>query len=403
MSGARRRGSRRDRAQTGEVRGESEVGDRGVEEQAVKSAITPSGTQLDALEARVAHLEALLRTTISEKDQVALSTSPMKPLAGVLRTGFQQITTAAESGERLTGIPTGYEKLDAKIAGLHAGDLTIVASRPGLGKTSFVLNLAVNVASPRTLRVPPPAGAPGDEVERNVPGFGVAVFSLEMPEVQLAVRMACSEGRVDLGKLRQGYLQPEDWRKLTESASYLSTLPIWIDDTPAIGLLEMRAKVQRVQADYNREATETEPARKVGLVVVDYVQLMKGDETAPNREQQIGEISRGLKHLAKELMVPVIAISQLNRAVETRSTRDKRPQISDLRESGALEDDADTIIFIYRDDYYYPETSNARGLAELIIAKQRNGPTGRVFTRFTTSCTRFDNIRPNDYPDFEDD
>jgi replicative DNA helicase len=329
-------------------------------------------------------------------------TSSVQPLAQVLKAAFEQITAAAERGDRITGVSTGYEKLDAKTAGLHEGDLMIVAARPGMGKTSFVLNLGVNVASPRTVSSPGP-GENGHGVERHEPGHGVCVFSLEMPREQLATRMVCSEGRVDLGRLRQGFLQPDDWRRLTEAASYLSSLPIWIDDTPAIGILELRAKVRRIQAEYNRPATATSAERKVGLVVIDYLQLMKGRDGVNSREQEISEISRGLKQLAKELRVPVIALSQLNRAVETRTTKDKRPQLSDLRESGAIEQDADTIIFIYRDEYYNAETTNAKGIAELIIAKQRNGPTGKVLTRFTASCTRFDNLAPGDYPEMVDD
>src|SRR6185369_14474227 len=177
---------------------------------------------------------------------------------------------------------------------------------------------------------------------------------------------------------------------------------IWIDDTSAIGLLELRAKVRRIQAEYNREATPTTAERKVGLVVVDYLQLMKGRDGVNSREQEISEISRGLKQLAKELSVPVIALSQLNRAVETRTTKDKRPQLSDLRESGAIEQDADTIIFIYRDEYYNKDTS-AKGIAELLISKQRNGPTGKVLVKFTAACTRFDNLAACDYPEKVDD
>ena len=325
-----------------------------------------------------------------------------QPLAQVLKAAFEQITAAAERGDRITGISTGYEKLDAKTAGLHNGDLTIVAARPGMGKTSFVLNLAVNVASPRAVRAPGP-GEAGHGVERHEPGFGVAVFSLEMPREQLATRMVCSEGRVDLGRLRQGFLQPDDWRRLTEAASYLSSLPIWIDDTPALGLLELRAKVRRIQAEYDRSASANSQERRVGLVVVDYLQLMKGRDGVNSREQEISEISRGMKQMAKELKVPVIALSQLNRAVETRTTKDKRPQLLDLRESGAIEQDADTIIFIYRDDYYNPETTNAKGIAELLISKQRNGPTGKVLVRFAASCTRFDNLAAGDYPENVDD
>jgi len=321
-----------------------------------------------------------------------------QPIALALRAAFEQITAAAERGDRITGISTGYERLDGKTAGLHDGDLMIIAARPGMGKTSFVLNLAVNVASPRTISMPGP-GEDGHGVERHAPGFGVAVFSLEMPREQLATRMVCCEGRVDVGKVRQGFLQPDDWRRLTEAASYLSTLPVWLDDTPAISLLEVRAKVRRIQAEYNQEPSPGNPGRRMGLVVIDYLQLMKGRDGVSSREQEISEISRGLKQLAKELKIPVIALSQLNRAVETRTTKDKRPQLSDLRESGAIEQDADTIIFIYRDEYYNPETTNSKGLAELIIAKQRNGPTGKVLVRFAASCTRFDNLAPGEVPE----
>lgn len=252
-----------------------------------------------------------------------------QPISQVLRAAFEQISKAAERGDRITGISTGFAKLDEKTAGLHDGDLTIVAARPGMGKTSFVLNLAVNVASPRAVNVPGP-GERGSE--KREPGFGVAVFSLEMPREQLATRMVCSEGRVDVGKLRGGHLTPEDWRRLTEGASYLSMLPIWLDDTPAIGLLELRAKCRRIQAEYNRPAKDGEPEKRVGLIVIDYLQLMSGRPGVSSREQEISEISRGLKQLAKELRVPVIALSQLNRAVETRATKEKRPQLSDLRE-----------------------------------------------------------------------
>ncbi|WP_437672823.1 replicative DNA helicase [Sorangium sp. So ce131] len=325
-----------------------------------------------------------------------------QPIAQVLKAAFEQITAAAERGDRITGISTGYEKLDAKTAGLHDGDLSIIAARPGMGKTSFVLNLAVNVASPRTVSSPGPDEA-GHGVERHEPGFGAAIFSLEMPREQLATRMVCCEGRVDLGRLRQGFLQPDDWRRLTEAASFLSTLPIWVDDTPAITLLELRAKVRRIQAEYDRPPANGSAGRRVGLVVIDYLQLMKGRDGVNSREQEISEISRGLKQLAKELKVAVIALSQLNRAVETRTTKDKRPQLSDLRESGAIEQDADNIMFIYRDEYYNPETTNHKGIAEIIVAKQRNGPTGKVLTRFTASCTRFDNLAPGDYPEMVDD
>jgi replicative DNA helicase len=336
-----------------------------------------------------------------ERKVFELSATPERTtlvkVSSTLRQCFAQISAAAERGDRITGLSTGYEKFDAKTAGLHAGDLTIVAARPGSGKSSWALNIAVNVAAPRAER----DLATGTEIQ--FPGEGVAVFSLEMPREQLATRMVCSEGRVDLGRLRQGLLQPDDWRRLTEAASFLSALPLWIDDTPAITLQDVRAKVRRLQAEYNKPGQPGTPAQKVGLVIIDYLQLMKGRDDVNSREQEIGEISRGLKQLAKELKIPVVALSQLNRAVETRSTKDKRPQLSDLRESGSLEQDADMVVFIYRDELYFAETTNAKGLAELIIAKQRNGPTGKVMVRFTASCTRFDNLAAGDYPMMEDE
>jgi replicative DNA helicase len=315
--------------------------------------------------------------------------SSVQRIEPIIRSVFEQITELARRGERITGVPTGFERLDAKTAGLHDGELTIVAARPGMGKTSFVLNVAVNVASPKTVS---DAGLEdAASAAREEPGMGVAVFSLEMPREQLASRMVCSEGRVDVGKMRQGFLQDRDWNSLTQAASFLYRLPIWIDDTPSLGVLELRAKVRRLQAEYDRATPEGGLGQRIGLVIVDYLQLMSGSQYTASREQEISEISRGLKRLSKELRVPVIALSQLNRAVETRGAKDKRPQLSDLRESGAIEQDADNIIFIYREDYYEVD-SDKRGIAELIIAKQRNGPTGRVKVRFESAYTRFDNL-----------
>jgi replicative DNA helicase len=326
-------------------------------------------------------------------------TSSVQRIEPIIRNVFEQITELAQRGERITGVPTGFERLDAKTAGLHDGELTIVAARPGMGKTSFVLNVAVNVASPKTIAEAGPASGLDDMgvgESREEPGMGVVVFSLEMPREQLASRMVCSEGRVDVGKMRQGFLQDRDWNNLTQAASFLYRLPIWIDDTPSLGVLELRAKVRRLQAEYDRAAPEGGIGRRIGLVIVDYLQLMSGSQYVASREQEISEISRGLKRLSKELRVPVIALSQLNRAVETRGTKDKRPQLSDLRESGAIEQDADNIIFIYRDDYYEAE-SDQRGIAELIVAKQRNGPTGKVKVRFESAYTRFDNLAQGEY------
>jgi replicative DNA helicase len=326
--------------------------------------------------------------------------SSVQRIEPIIRSVFEQITELARRGERITGVPTGFERLDGKTAGLHDGELTIVAARPGMGKTSFVLNIAVNVASPKT--VADGGDDNGGSDSREEPGVGVAVFSLEMPREQLASRMVCAEGRVDVGKMRQGFLQDRDWNSLTQAASFLYRLPIWIDDTPSLGVLELRAKVRRLQAEYNRPLPDGGFKQRIGLVIVDYLQLMSGSQHTSSREQEISEISRGLKRLSKELRVPVIALSQLNRAVETRGTKDKRPQLSDLRESGAIEQDADNIIFIFRDDYYEAE-SEQRGIAELIVAKQRNGPTGKVKVRFESAYTRFDNLAADQYNDADDE
>jgi len=320
--------------------------------------------------------------------------SSVERLLDVMKKSFKQLTDAMQRGDRITGVSTGFDRYDRLTAGLHEGDLTIVAARPGMGKTSFVLNVAVNVASPKGRE------AATDPTQRwEDPGVGVVVFSLEMPREQIANRMVCCEGKVDVGKVRQGFLNQQDWNRLTQSASFLGGLPIWIDDTPALGILELRAKVRRLQAEFDRVDETGRKIKKIGLVIVDYLQLMKGRDGVSSREQEISEISRGLKALAKELKVPVIALSQLNRAVETRSEKSKRPQLSDLRESGAIEQDADNICFIYRDDYYNKEASTEPNIAELIIAKQRNGPTGTVKVRFDREYTRFDNLAEGDYPD----
>ena len=322
--------------------------------------------------------------------------SSVERLLDVMKKSFKALTEAMQRGDRITGTPTGFDRYDRLTAGLHPGDLSIVAARPGMGKTSFVLNVATNVASPKGRESTADPNKRWDEQ-----GVGVAVFSLEMPREQIANRMVCSEGKVDVGKLRQGFLSPQDWSRLTQAASYLGSLPIWIDDTPSLSILELRAKVRRLQAEYDRTDDTGKKIRRIGLVVVDYLQLMRGRDGAQSREQEIIEISRGLKGLAKELHLPVIALSQLNRAVETRSEKSKRPQISDLRESGAIEQDADNIVFIYRDEYYNKEATAEPNVAELIIAKQRNGPTGTAKVRFDREFTRFDNLAEGEYVDDE--
>ncbi len=311
---------------------------------------------------------------------------------------FQILSEAAKRGGGITGTPTGFRQLDRKIAGLHPGDLYIVAGRPGMGKTSLVLNMAVNVAMPRRKAVAENS-EPYGEGDIEEPGDGVAFFSLEMPREQLAARLLSVEARVDVSRIRSGEIRREDWNKLTDAAARLGRLPIWLDDTPALTLLDLRAKVRRLQADVKR-GDAPGGATKIGMVCIDYLQLMQGRRDAGSREQEISELSRGLKQLAKEMGVPVMALSQLNRSVETRTTKDKRPQLSDLRESGAIEQDADAIFFIYRDEYYFKDSPD-RGIAEIIVAKQRNGPTGSIKVKFTSEFTRFDDLAPDEY-DFDE-
>jgi len=275
-----------------------------------------------------------------------------------------------ERKELVTGVPTGFKDFDKLTAGLQPSDLIVVAGRPSMGKTAFCLNVATHAAL-------------------NA-GTGVALFSLEMAREQLVLRMLCSEARVDNSKVRAGYLGERDFPKLANAAGRLHEALIYIDDTPAISVLELRAKARRLIRD--RE-------KKVGLVVVDYLQLMRGMGTAPNREQEISEISRSLKALAKELRVPVIGISQLNRRVEDRG--DKRPMMADLRESGAIEQDADVIAFVYRDEVYNPKSQD-KGTAEIIVAKQRNGPIGTVRLAFLNEFTRFEDLAEREEFAYED-
>ncbi len=287
---------------------------------------------------------------------------PYEHVGSVVTRAFEQITAAAERKEHVTGLPTGFTQLDKKTAGMHPGDLIIVAGRPSMGKTALALNVAVNAA-------------------RSREGVQVVVFSLEMPKEQLASRMLCSEARVDASLVRTGRLHRDDWPPLVRAAGEISELPIWIDDTPGLSLMELRAKARRLKVE-----------KGLDLVIIDYLQLMRSGSRSDSREQEISEISRSLKALAKELSLPVVALSQLNRGVETRGTKDKRPQLSDLRESGAIEQDADTIIFVYRDEVYDKESKD-KGIAELIVGKQRQGPTGTIRCSFSHTHTRFDNLQ----------
>ena len=263
----------------------------------------------------------------------------------------------------VTGVATGFSDLDEKTSGLQAGDLIIVAGRPSMGKTSFAMNIVEHAG-----------------IRSEMP---VAVFSMEMPAEQLTMRMLSSLGRIDQHRLRTGRLDDDDWPRLTSTVNMLSGTPIFIDDTPALSPGELRSRCRRLKREHG-----------LGLVMVDYLQLMQVPGNKENRTAEISEISRGLKALAKELSVPVIALSQLNRSLESRT--DKRPVMSDLRESGAIEQDADVILFIYRDEVYR-EDSPDKGKAEIIIGKQRNGPIGKVILTFLGQHTRFENYVPDHY------
>jgi replicative DNA helicase len=291
---------------------------------------------------------------ISE-DRVRPSFYPIKDL---IKSSFKTIERLYEKRQLITGVPTGFQRLDELTSGLQPADLIIIAGRPSMGKTAFALNIAQHAS-----------------VRAATP---IAIFSLEMSKEQLALRMLCSEAKVDAHRLRGGFLSESDWPKLTRAAGSLSEAPLFIDDTPGLSALEMRAKSRRLKIEHN-----------LGLVIVDYLQLMRGRASADSREQEISDISRSLKALAKELSIPVIALSQLNRRVEERG--DKRPQLSDLRESGAIEQDADVILFLYRDEVYNKAEEN-RGKAEVIIGKQRNGPTDKVDLAFLDKYTRFENL-----------
>lgn len=279
-------------------------------------------------------------------------------LKDVIKKSIEDIERLQEFRESVSGVPSHFTDLDRMTAGFQPSDLIIIAARPSMGKTAFALNIMRNAA-----------------LESGVP---VGFFSLEMSKEQLAMRLLCAEARVDSQKLRSGFLSRDECGKMLLAAGHFQEAPIYIDDTPAISPMELRAKSRRMMAD-----------KGLGMVMVDYLQLMRGRDSVERREQEISEISRSLKALAKELNIPVIALSQLNRKVEERG--DKRPMLSDLRESGAIEQDADVIAFIYRDEVYNPTTAD-KGIAEIIIGKQRNGPTGRVKLAYINSYTKFENL-----------
>jgi len=289
-------------------------------------------------------------------------------LKEVIKSSFEMIEHLYDKKEVITGIPSGFRDLDDLTTGFQKGDLVVVGGRPSMGKTALALNIAQYV---------------GLEVKETV-----AIFSLEMAKEQLAFRMLCSEAMVNSNSIRKGFIKKEDWHKLTSAASNLTGAPIFIDDSSAITVLELRAKARRLKMEHG-----------LSLVIVDYLQLMKGKGSFERREQEISDISRSLKALAKELNVPVVAVSQLNRSVEQR--RPPKPILADLRESGAIEQDADVILFLYRNEIYNKDAK--KGEAEIIVAKQRNGPTGIVNLTFISNCTRFLNRTDRGYQDVEEE
>jgi replicative DNA helicase len=276
---------------------------------------------------------------------------------------MERIEALQRGGKTVTGVASGFNDLDELTSGFQPSDLVIVAARPSMGKTAFTLNVAQHAA-----------------IEHNIP---VAFFSLEMSKESLVQRMLTSEARIDAQRLRKGLLRDDDFPRLARAAGILSSAPVWIDDTPGMTLLEMRSKARRLKSESG-----------IGLVIVDYLQLMQGPMNSESRQQEVSQISRGLKALAKELKVPVVALSQLSRAPEQRTGDNKRPQLSDLRESGAIEQDADLIMFLYRQEFYDgpvdKDGNSLEGKAEVIVGKQRNGPTGIVNLFFHKQYTRFE-------------
>ena len=306
-----------------------------------------------------------VESILDDAERLVLDISKQRQRSDVTRvdeivpTNLEKIEEAAKQEDEITGIPSGFIDLDHMTNGWQRSDLIILAARPAMGKTALCLNMAANAA-----------------IDYHYP---VAIFSLEMSKEQLVMRMLAAAARIDQKRLRTGQLNPDEWGAFLQKIGPLTSAPIYIDDTPAITIRELRAKARRLQS---REGD-------LGLILVDYLQLMGGSGNSENRQQEVSEISRSLKALARELNVPIIALSQLSRTVE--QTKDKRPQLSHLRESGSLEQDADIVLFIHREEYYNEDTDR-RGIADVIIAKHRNGPTGTVELAFQNELTRFDNL-----------
>ncbi len=321
------------------------------------SAYTPEGRGVNEL------LDSAEKAVLEISEKGGGRRGGFLPLKKFLTTAVDRIDTLFRSDSAITGVSTGYKDLDEITSGLQAADLVIVAGRPSMGKTSFAMNIAENAA-----------------IGSKVP---VAIFSMEMPGEQLAMRMMASLGRINAHKVRTGKLDDDDWPRLTSAIGMLAEAPLYIDDTPALTPFELRARARRLKREHG-----------LGLIVIDYLQLMQSTDTNENRATEISNITRALKALAKELNVPVIALSQLNRSLEQRPN--KRPVMSDLRESGAIEQDADVIFFIYRDEVYNEDSAD-KGTAEIIIGKQRNGPIGTRRLTFLGEYTRFENYASPGY------
>ncbi len=328
-----------------------------VEEHALRRRLMRVGGEIGSLATKMTDPIA---DVVDKAEQAVFAVSERRigdglaPIDSLLGPAIEKAEELQRTGSEVTGIPTGYRDLDRKLAGLHPTNLIVIAARPGMGKTALALNIAQNVA---------------------LQGLSVAIFSLEMSREEVVSRMLCAQGRIDSQRLRTGRLSEADFTKLSNAASALYKKPIFVDDSPGLTVTEIRAKARRLR-------------RRPGLdlVVVDYLQLMHGSG-GENRQQEIALISRSLKNLARELDVPVIALSQLNRAVEARE--DKRPRLGDLRESGAVEQDSDVVMFIYRDEYYYPEKVESKGIAEVVVAKHRQGAVGKVEMTFLPEFTLF--------------
>jgi len=332
------------------------VKDRGILRKLIKNAthiITNSYQTTNSIEDVVDSAEQLIFEIVDLKHR-----QQSVHIKDLVKDSIETLDRLYQRKEHITGIPTGFSKFDYMTSGLQKSDLIIIAGRPSMGKSALAVSIAEYVG-----------------IEKDT---AVAFFSLEMSKEQLVQRMLCSQARVDAHKVRSGFLAPSDWPKLTAAAGKLSESKIYIDDTPAISVMELRAKARRLKSNNN-----------IDLIILDYLQLMRSVSKSDNRQQEISEISRSIKALARELCIPIIALSQLSRAVESR--QDHRPQLSDLRESGAIEQDADVVVLLMREEYYNPTEEN-RGVADVIIAKQRNGPVGTVQLSFIKEYMRFENL-----------